>query len=119
MRRAVLVPMGEYGCCLAGPITLILALCLTGLSLTYQRPVRTPCGGQLGAGFPVAFICDGGGGSSPRIGIGTLGSEDVERLDVIALVTDVLAYALLIWGAWVIAYNLWVWADEHGWIHTP
>lgn len=112
MRVADLVPMGEYGCCLGGPLTVVAALGLTALSLVFHRPwsptvPNIPC-----AGFPVAFICDSGGGS-PLVGLGTLGWEDlINGLDVIGLATNVLCYAVLIWMAWVIGYHTYVWANE-------
>jgi hypothetical protein len=46
------------------------------ISANYQYPEHPSCGGMLGAGFPVLFICDDWGGGSP--------TSSWEKIDYVA-----------------------------------
>ena len=44
---------------------ILLALTAVRISANYQYSEHPYCGGMVGAGFPVLFICDDWGGGSP------------------------------------------------------
>lgn len=94
---------GPRGCfiSLAG---VLLAICAMAISANYQYPEHQSCGGMLGAGFPVLFICDDWGGGSPT------GSWDkIDLVDVLnggirpeGFLVDFQFYTVLIWIGWFI-----------------
>jgi hypothetical protein len=45
--------------------SILAAICAMVVSMNHQYPENPSCGGMLGAGFPVLFICDNWGGGSP------------------------------------------------------
>jgi hypothetical protein len=90
---------------------ILLAICLTLLSLNFVRPVNcwALCGepdlaacavgtcrfGDQRAGLPLPFMVDAPGGGSPTNGWGILGAEDLP--DPFVFILDVLFYSLLLW----------------------
>jgi hypothetical protein len=83
---------------------LILSLCLTAASVTYQRSTPAFCYGNLAAGFPLLFICDTTA-ESPTMSWNKIDSADLSRIHLKPLLMNVLFYAA---AAWVPAHVL-VW----------
>ncbi len=78
------------------------------ISANYQYPEHPSCGGMLGAGFPVLFICDDWGGGSP-----TGSWEKIDFVDVLnggirpgGFLVDFLFYIVLIWIVLFIASGI-------------
>ena len=65
--------------CLFSLSSVVLAFLLTVSTVGVQRRNDPACYGQLGAGFPVAFICDDAGGS-PLSSAGKIDSAALSRL---------------------------------------
>jgi hypothetical protein len=71
--------------------TLLLAVCLMLGTLIYQRPDDPFCAGGLSAGFPVAVVCDDGGGS-PLSSAGRIDWSDIANIHPAGLFLDTLFY---------------------------
>ena len=98
---------GSRGCFIS-LVSILLAICAMAISANYQYPEHPSCGGMLGAGFPVLFICDDWGGGSP-----TGSWEKIDFVDVLnggirpaGFLVDFLFYTVLIWIAWFIAFSV-------------
>jgi len=92
--------------CLFGFLSLLLGICLAAGSTVYQRQYYPVCQGGLSAGFPIAFLCDGSGGSP----IGTPGKIDLAdwfNANPLALLLDILLYGALISLAGLIVTGLY------------
>jgi len=94
---------GSRGCFIS-LVSIFLAICAMAGSANYQYPEHPSCGGMLGAGFPVLFICDDWGGGSP-----TGSWEKIDFVDVLnggirptGFLVDFLFYTVLIWILWFI-----------------
>ena len=88
--------------CLISLVCILLAIWAVALSANRQYPEQAGCGGTLGAGFPVLFICDDWGGGSP-----TGSWEKIDFVDYLnggirpgGFLVDFLFYAVLIWIVW-------------------
>ncbi|HVP20761.1 MAG TPA: hypothetical protein VMS73_02755 [Anaerolineaceae bacterium] len=77
-------------------LTILLAASLTIGTVNYQRLSDPLCRGQLGAGFPAAFICDAQG-ESPLGSVGKIDWADIDSLNPIGSFVDVLFYTALLW----------------------
>ena len=91
--------------CFFSLVSVLLTIFVMAISANYQYPEHPSCGGMLGAGFPVLFICDDWGGGSP-----TSSWEKIDYVDVLnggirpeGFLIDFLFYTVLIWIAWFIA----------------
>jgi hypothetical protein len=75
------------------------------VSTRYQYPEHPFCGGMLGAGFPVLFICDDWGGGSPTDSWGKITLIDIPNggLRPTGFVLDFLFYTVLFWILLVLA----------------
>ncbi len=78
--------------CLPGIVCLFLAVILMWSTKNYQRSDALGCYGHLGAGFPIAFICDDPGGS-PLSSAGTIDQDDV--INPLGFLGDILFYTVL------------------------
>ncbi len=85
--------------CFISLVSILLAICAMAFSVNYRHPEHPSCGGMLGAGFPVLFICDDWGGGSP-----TGSWEKIDFVDVLnggirpaGFLVDFLFYSVLIW----------------------
>ena len=107
MKENQLFRQGSRGCFIS-LASVLLAICAMAISTNYQHPEHPSCGGMLGGGFPVLFICDDWGGGSPT------GSWDkIDFVDVLnggvrpeGFLIDFLFYSVLIWIAWFIASGI-------------
>jgi hypothetical protein len=77
-------------------VNILLAVCLTIGTVTYQRPSDPLCRGQLSAGFPVAFICDAQG-ESPLSSVRKINWADIDSLNPIGGFVDAMFYTALLW----------------------
>ncbi len=100
----------EAGCsswgCLAALVALLLAFGLMYSTLRVQHPADPLCDGLLGAGFPVAFICDDVS-SSPTSGWGRIESGDFYNFSFYGCLVDLGVYLGLLGigaglGWWII-----------------
>jgi hypothetical protein len=64
------------------------------------------CFGQLGAGFPVSFLCDYSGGGSPISSAGKIDSADFPYFSPIGALADILFYSMPLGMLWLIADRL-------------
>ncbi len=94
---------GARGCFINLVITL-LAICAMAFSTNVHYPEHRSCGGMLGAGFPVLFICDDWGGGSPTSSWGKITLVDIPNGGVrpTGFFVDFLFYTILLWVAWFI-----------------
>ena len=95
---------GARGCIISLVVVLLTIFALS-LSAYYQYPAHASCGGMLGAGFPVLFICDDWGGGSPTNSWGKIDFIDVINGGIrpVGFLIDFLFYTMLIWIVWFIA----------------
>jgi len=93
--------------CLAGGIVLSVAFVLMAgtIGVLHHRD-HFSCFGQLGAGFPVAFLCDYSGGGSPISSMGKIDTADFPYFSPIGTFVDVLFYSLQLGMIWLIANSL-------------
>jgi len=94
--------------CLAVLLPIFLAVCAVAISAKHQYPADPTCGGMLGAGFPVLFICDDWGGGSPSSSWDKIDYVDVLNGGVkpASFLIDLLFYTVLTWSAWYIVTAL-------------
>lgn len=85
--------------CLTSLIITLLAIFAMIISITRQYPSHPSCGGMLGAGFPVIFICDDWGGGSPTSSWGKITFVDVPNGGIrpTGFLVDFLFYTAMIW----------------------
>ncbi len=88
---------GRPSACLLAFLSLPLSIVAILLSMNYQVPDSPACGGMLGAGSPVLFICDNWGGGSPTDSWGKITWVDVINGGVLfpRFLIDLFLYALL------------------------
>lgn len=93
---------GSRGCLISLAI-IFLAVFAMAISTNYQYPDHPSCGGMLGAGHPVLFICDDWGGGSPTNSWGKITFVDVPNGGIrpTGFLIDFLFYAVLIWIIWL------------------
>jgi len=95
-----------YRGCIFGVVNMVLAICLMVSTVNYLRYDPFSCYGQLGAGFPVAFICDYSGGGSPLSSAGKIDSADFPFLSLPGSIVDISFYHVLLWIAWLMALGI-------------
>jgi len=92
--------------CVFGFLTILLGIGLTVGTVFYQRQYYLVCQGGLSAGFPIAFLCDGSGGS-PIGSPGKIDLTDWFNANPLALLLDILLYGALISLAGLIVTGLY------------
>lgn len=98
---------GHYGLILVLAIGL-LAIGLTASTLGYLHPSASfACYGQLGAGFPAAFVCDYSAGGSPLSSAGKIDGADWPFISPQGAMVDILFYAALLWIAWLLVAGIY------------
>ncbi len=87
-------------------ITLLTTCVIMVISANYQNyNDHFSCNGRLGAGFPVSFLCDyGGGGGSPISSWGKIDLADFPYFSLRGLLADILFYSAILWIAWLVRY---------------
>ena len=82
-----------------------VALLAMAISTNYQYPEDPSCGGLLGGGFPVLFICDDWGGAVPSTSWGKITWVDIldGGIRPRGFLIDFLFYVLLIFAALLLA----------------
>lgn len=85
--------------CLTSLIITLLAIFAMIISISRQYSSHPSCGGMLGAGFPLIFICDDWGGGSPSSSWGKITFIDVPNGGIrpTGFLVDFLFYTGLIW----------------------
>ena len=98
---------GARGCLITLFIILAALFAMT-VSIGYQYPAHPSCGGMLGAGFPVLFICDDWGGGSPTGSWGKITPVDIPNGGIrpTGFLIDLLFYTLLVWFVWLAAASI-------------
>ena len=87
-------------------VNLLLGFFLTIGSLFHQRTPEPAChDGGLGAGFPLAFICDDSGGS-PISSWGKIDLADISGLNPRVFLLDFLLYNALVSLVWSVSIGL-------------
>jgi TRAP-type C4-dicarboxylate transport system permease large subunit len=97
-----------------GGIVILLALALTIASVYYQRR-NDPLCRRLGAGFPLAFVCDASG-ESPLSSVGTIDWADRTSINIIGSLVDLLFYSLLLWGGLLLWQRFSEWRRYHAYL---
>ena len=87
--------------CVFGILTILLGIGLTVGTVFYQRQYYPVCQGGLSAGFPIAFLCDDGGGS-PISSWGVIDGADWFNMNLLAFLLDFLLYGALLSLAWLV-----------------
>ena len=82
-------------------VNILLGLCLTIATVFYQRDPEPACQGGLGAGFPLAYICDNSG-SSPTSSWGKVDLADLSKVNPRVFLLDFLLLNVLVSVVWVI-----------------
>jgi uncharacterized membrane protein len=100
MKENQIFQHGLRGCFISFVI-IFAAIVAMAVSTNYQYPEHPSCGGMLGAGFPVPFICDDWGGGSPTNSWGKITFVDIPNGGIRprGFLIDFLFYAVLIWIA--------------------
>ena len=98
MNESQFFKQGSRGCFMSILVLLIVIFAMV-LSTTYQYPAHPACGGMLGAGFPVLFICDDWGGGSPTSSWGKITYIDVPNGGIrpTGFFIDLVFYTVLVW----------------------
>jgi len=98
---------GSRGC-LITMVIILLAICAVAISTNYLYPEHRSCGGMLGAGFPVLFICDDWGGGSPSNSWEKITLVDIPNGGIrpTGFLVDFLFYTIMIWIVWFIAAGI-------------
>ena len=98
MKENQLLRQGSRGCFIS-LVSISLVIFAMAASTKFQHPQQPSCGGMLGAGFPMLFICDDWGGGSP-----TSSWEKIDFVDVlnggirpVGFLADFMFYIVLIW----------------------
>ncbi len=84
---------------LLASLLVLLSICLTAATVSYQHADLTLCRGLLGAGFPLPFVCDASG-ESPLSSVGRIDWADLDSINLPGTLIDVLFYSLILLGAW-------------------
>jgi hypothetical protein len=79
-------------------VIMLLAICLTVGTVTFHHSSQLVCNGRLGAGFPMAFICDASG-ESPLSSVGKIDGADVDSINLLGSFVDTLFYLSLLSAA--------------------
>lgn len=90
-------------------ITLLTTFVIMVISANYLNyDDHFSCNGGLGAGFPVSFLCDyGGGGGSPISSWGKIDLADFPYFSPQGLLVDILFYSVILWIAWLVRYAIY------------
>ena len=106
---------GSRGCIIS-ILIIVLAVIALALSTSYQFPQHISCQGMLGAGFPLLFICDDWGGSSPTGSWGKIDLVDVANggIQPIGFFIDFIFYILISLVVWVAISGFFQKATNHG-----
>ena len=107
MKENQFFQQGSRGCFINLVIILVAIFAIT-ISANYQYPEHPSCGGMLGAGFPVLFICDDWGGGSPTNSWGKITFVDIPNGGIrpTGFLIDFLFYTVLIWIVWLLAARI-------------
>jgi hypothetical protein len=90
--------------CVVGMGILVLAFVMMVSSMKVLRHNdHFSCFGQLGAGFPVSFLCDYSGGGSPISSAGKIDAADFPYFSPVGMLLDLLFYAMPLGILWLIA----------------
>jgi hypothetical protein len=93
--------------CGAGLWILLLAVALMFSSMRVLRHGDDfSCFGQLGAGFPVSFLCNYSGGGSPLSSANRINSADFPYFSPVGTLVDVLFYAMQLGMIWLIVSSI-------------
>jgi hypothetical protein len=115
MMKTPFFQQGMRGCffSLAG---ILVALSALSLSTRHLHPESKDCGGMLGAGYPVLFICDDWGGGSPTGSWGKIDLVDVLNGGIrpAGFLMDFLFYFGVLWVVGVAASRLFHFGTKHG-----
>ena len=106
---------GSRGCIIS-MLIIVLAVIALAFSTSYQFPQHLSCQGMLGAGFPLLFICDDWGGSSPTSSWGKIDLVDVANggIQPIGFFIDFIFYILVSLIVWVTISGFLRKATNHG-----
>ena len=98
---------GLRGCFISFMI-IFAAIVAMAISTIYKYPEHLSCGGMLGAGYPVLFICDDWGGGSPTGSWGKITLIDVPNGGIRprGFLVDFLFYAVLLWVVFLLGTRI-------------
>ena len=83
--------------------TLLTACVILVISVNYRNfGDNFSCNGDLGAGFPVSFLCDYATGGSPISSWGKIDLSDFPYFSLRGLLADVIFYSAILWIGWLI-----------------
>lgn len=104
MKENEFFQQGSRGC-LISLVSILLAVCAMAVSANYQYFEAPSCKGMSGAGFPILFICDDWGGSSPTGSWGKIDYVDVFNGGIRpeGFLVDFMFYSVLIWVILIVA----------------
>jgi hypothetical protein len=104
MKENPFLLQGSRGCGISLALILSSLFAMT-ISVYHRYPEQPSCGGMLGAGFPVLFICDDWGGGSPSNSWGRITPIDIINGGIrpTGFFIDFLFYFMLVWIAWLVA----------------
>ena len=96
-------PSGKRGCLVELGITLLAVTLILIISAGYRNyDDLFACGGGLGVGYPVSYMCDYGAGGSPISSWGKIDLADFPYFSPRGLLTDSLFYTGIFWVGWLI-----------------
>lgn len=94
---------GSPGCLVEIASIMLAVLVMLVISANYRNfGDKFACGGGLGAGFPVSFLCDYGAGGSPISNWGRVDLSDFPYFSPRGLAVDILFYAGILLVGWLV-----------------
>jgi hypothetical protein len=98
---------GARGCLVEVISTVLAVVVMLVISANYRDfDDKFACGGGLGAGFPVSFLCDYGAGGSPISSWGRIDLSDFPYFSLQGLAVDILFYAGILLIGWLVRHAL-------------
>jgi hypothetical protein len=99
--------------CMVGGVNLLLSIALMFSTIWYVHPLNylrpgdlLACGGRLGAGYPVSFLCDYSGGGSPISSAGRIDWADLPYFSPLGTLVDLLFYGMQVWLLWFVLTSI-------------
>ena len=96
-------PSWIRGCVLGMGIFVLAFVLMVSTIRILRHNDQFSCFGQLGAGFPVSFLCDYSGGGSPISSMGKIDTADFPYFSPLGTLIDLLFYAMPLGILWLIA----------------
>lgn len=103
MKLVQLFDARRFGCFTYLCLTLLVLLIMSA-TFPYQRQNAPGCG-RLGAGFPLAFVCNYSSGGSPISSMTVIDEADFPFISPVGFLLNFAFYYTLVWILWLAIHN--------------